>query len=299
MNVSLDQLRAFVAAAATGSFTRAASNMCLSQPALTMRIRQLETNLRLRLFDRNTRSVQLTRVGRDLLPVFQRLLASFDAAIASANDLADKRNGVVRVATLPSFGATRMPEFISKFKKLYPRITFVLRDAVNSTVREMVKNEEVDLGIAHREQMPTELAYIDLFEDRMHAVYLADHPLAKIRSIKINAIARYPLVLMDQQTSVRTLVDQALLAAGQTVVPACEATYMSTAIAMVRSGLGVAVLPSTAIEPGFYPEVHSRPIQDRSLVRKICVLMRKNASLQPAAESFLELLTDEFRGKEG
>jgi hypothetical protein len=69
-------------------------------------------------------------------------------------------------------------------------------------------------------------------------------------------------------------------------------------IAMVRSGLGVAVLPSTAIEPGFYPEVRSRPIEDRSLVRQICVLMRKNAILQPAAESFLELLADEFRGRQ-
>ncbi len=297
MNVSLDQLRAFVAAAASGSFTRAATTLCLSQPALTMRIRQLETNLRLRVFDRNTRSVQLTRVGRDLLPVFQRLLASFDAAIGSAKDLADKRHGVVRVATLPSFGATRLPEIIFKFKGLYPKISFVLRDAVNSTVREMVKNGEVDLGIAHREKMPPELVYTDLFEDRMHAVYLQDHPLSKIKAITIKALAKYPLVLMDQQTSVRVIVDQAMLAAGYTAIPACEATYMSTAIAMVRCGLGVAVLPSTALEPHFYSEIRSRPIEDKSLVRQICVIMRKNSSLLPAAESFLSLLSNEFKGE--
>ncbi len=295
MNVSLDQLRAFVATANAGSFTRAASNMCLSQPALTMRIRQLETNLRLRVFDRNTRSVQLTLVGRELLPVFQRLLASFDQAISGAKDLADKRNGVIRVATLPSFGSTRLPGIIAKFRRHYPKITFVLRDAVNSTVREMVKNEEADLGIAHREQMPPELACTDLFEDRMHAVCLLDHPLANLRSITINALVRYPLILMDQQTSVRVLVDQALLAAGLSLVPGWLATFMSTAIAIVRSGLGVAVLPSTAFEPHFYPEIRSMPINNRSLVRQICVIMRKNSSLAPAADSFLDMLTEEFR----
>lgn len=294
MNVSVDQIRAFVTAAATKNFTRAASTLCLSQPALTMRIRQLEENLRLRVFDRHTRSVQLTRVGRELLPVFSRLLSQFDAAIAGARDLASLRHGSVRVAALPSVAGFCLPPIVSKFKADHPRIAFVLRDAVNSKVCDLVKGEEVDLGIVHREQSMQDFDVIDLFEDRLHAVFPAGHPLQSAHAITIAALTRHPLVLMDHQTSVRALVDRALLLANKPSTPACEATYITTAIAMVRAGLGIAVLPSTGLELHRYPEIRSAPIADRNLVRNVAAIMRKGMSLSPPAALFLELLKTQF-----
>lgn|SRR5512146_1140706 len=294
MNVSVDQIRAFVTAAATKNFTRAASTLCLSQPALTMRIRQLEESLQLRVFDRHTRSVQLTRVGRELLPVFAQLLSQFDAAIAGAKDLASLRHGSVRVAALPSVAGFCLPPIVSKFKSEHPRIGFVLRDAVNSKVCDMVKGEEVDLGIVHREQPMQDFDAIDLFEDRLHAVFPAGHPLQSAHAITMGTLSRYPLVLMDHQTSVRALVDRALLLANKSSTPACEATYITTAIAMVRAGLGIAVLPSTGLELQMYPEIRSAPIADRSLVRNVAAIVRRGMSLSPPAALFLELLKIEF-----
>ena len=83
MDLSLRQLRAFVSVAHLKSFTRAASVLHLSQPALTVQIRRLEEALAVRLLDRNTRAVELTRVGRDLVPVFQRLLRELDTVVNS------------------------------------------------------------------------------------------------------------------------------------------------------------------------------------------------------------------------
>ncbi len=295
MNISVDQIRAFVTAAATQNFTRAASVLCLSQPALTMRIRQLEESLQLRVFDRHTRSVQLTQVGRELLPVFSRLLAQFDTAIAGAKDLASLRYGSVRVAVLPSVAATSLPALVSSFKAEHPRITFVLRDAVNTRVCELVRSDEVDLGIVHYDASMDDFDAVDLFEDRLHAVYPLGHPLESVRSVTMSAVARYPLVLMDQKTSVRRLVDRALVLADKPSVPACEATYITTAIAMVKAGLGVAVLPSTGLNLHLYQDVRSSPIADRSLVRSVSAIVRKRMSLSPPAASFLEALTRHFR----
>lgn len=295
MNISVDQIRAFVTAAATQNFTRAASVLCLSQPALTMRIRQLEESLQLRVFDRHTRSVQLTQVGRELLPVFSRLLAQFDTAIAGAKDLASLRYGSVRVAVLPSVAATSLPALVSSFKAEHPRITFVLRDAVNTRVCELVRSDEVDLGIVHYDASMDDFDAVDLFEDRLHAVYPLGHPLESVRSVTMSAVARYPLVLMDQKTSVRRLVDRALVLADKPSVPACEATYITTAIAMVKAGLGVAVLPSTGLNLHLYQDVRSSPIADRSLVRSVSAIVRKRMSLSPPAASFLEALKRHFR----
>ena len=68
------QVRAFVSVAHLKSFTRAATLLHVSQPALTVQLRKLEETLGIRLLDRNSRTVDVTRVGRELLPVFQRVL---------------------------------------------------------------------------------------------------------------------------------------------------------------------------------------------------------------------------------
>ena len=74
MDVELRHLQAFVAAARHASFTHAAKTVHVSQPTFTVQIRQLETALGVRLLDRNTRSVRLTPIGRELAPVIERIL---------------------------------------------------------------------------------------------------------------------------------------------------------------------------------------------------------------------------------
>ena len=116
MDLNLRQVRAFVSVAHLGSFTRAAKLLNLSQPALTVQIRKLEEALGVRLFDRNTRAVALTRMGRELAPMLQRVLSELDAMVVETRDLAAKRRGVVRIAALPSFAAGVLPEIIVRFR---------------------------------------------------------------------------------------------------------------------------------------------------------------------------------------
>src|SRR5215204_5666278 len=106
---NLRQLRAFVVVARLGSFTRAAHLLHLSQPALTKQVRQLEETLGVRLLDRNTRAVELTRIGKGLAPVVTQLLQEIDAVLARTKQLAAKSRGVVRVAALPSLSSTILP----------------------------------------------------------------------------------------------------------------------------------------------------------------------------------------------
>src|SRR5260370_36701495 len=98
MGPSVAQMRGFVAISKLGSFTHAARAIHLSQPALTVQIRQLEQTLKVKLIDRNTRSVALTRIGRDLVPVFERILHELDNVVTGAKELAGKSYGIVRIA---------------------------------------------------------------------------------------------------------------------------------------------------------------------------------------------------------
>ena len=108
-NLSVRQMRAFVAIGRLKSFTQAARLLHSTQPALSARIRELEVALDLRLFDRNTRSVRLTQAGEDLLPVVAQVLADLGSLLERAKDVATRNTGRVTVAALPSISSECFP----------------------------------------------------------------------------------------------------------------------------------------------------------------------------------------------
>jgi DNA-binding transcriptional LysR family regulator len=229
MDLSLRQIRAFVSVAHLKSFTRAASLLHLSQPALTVQIRRLEEALAVRLLDRSTRTVELTRAGRELAPVFQRLLRELDTVVIDSRDLAAKRYGVVRIAALPSVAAGVLPDAIAAFREINPRVTFMLKDVIASRVLSLVRTEEVDLGVMGGDLVEPDIEIVCTVQDRMHVVFPAEHPIEAAPEITLDVLASHPLILMDPDTSVRAIVDGAFIAAGRLPIPACEATYMMTA----------------------------------------------------------------------
>jgi LysR family transcriptional regulator, carnitine catabolism transcriptional activator len=290
MNMTLRQVRAFVVVARFSSFTRAADLLHLTQPALTVQIRQLEQALGVKLFDRSTRAVELTRTGRELLPVLERLLGEFDAVVVSTREMATLRYGIIRIAALPSVAATVLPPLIARFKQRHPHIRITVRDSVGERINAMVREEIVDFGIGSDVEPDAELETIPLFEDEMRAVVPASHPLGKQTEVMLDRLIDEPLILMDTQSSVRSLVDRAFADRGHLAVPAYEVTYMSTAIGLVRAGLGIAILPSTAIELRLETELPSLSIQEPILHRSITLVLKVGRSLPPAAEALRDML---------
>src|SRR3982074_3342956 len=116
MNVTLDQLQAFVTIARLGSFTRAAKALHLSQPAVSTQIRNLEDVLGARLFDRTTRSVAVSPLGKELVPVLERILHDLEAVAVGARERATTPHGVVTIAALPSISSGLLPVAIARFK---------------------------------------------------------------------------------------------------------------------------------------------------------------------------------------
>jgi LysR family carnitine catabolism transcriptional activator len=290
MDFSLRQLRAFVAIARTGSFTAAARDMHLTQPALTVQVRELESALGLRLLDRGPRGVQLTPAGRELLPVLERVLGDIGAVAANARELAAGRRGSVRVAALPSVCASLLPEAMARLARTHPGIEVSLHDAVADRVMSLVRAEEADLGIGAFLHLDRALQFAPLFVDRMVAVLPARHRLAAHRQLTLRQLAAHPLVLTDAHSSVRAAIERALVAERVQARPAYEVTYMSTAVGLVRAGLGIAILPATAFELQGLQRLATRPVAGAAMRRSIGVVRKRGRSLSPAQAAFLEAL---------
>lgn len=292
MNVSLRQIRSFVAVARCGSFTLAANSLHISQPALSVQIYELEKSLGLRLFDRTSRAVNLTPLGRELVPRFKKLLDDLDAILDRVQQRAARGHETIRIACVPSIAATMLPKLIADFRCKRPLVEVTLKDVVWKRVLSMVREEEVDLGIAPADIDEDDLNVTRLMEDRMHAVFPCRHPLAKVRRLTLDEVSRYPLVLTGKDSNVRSTIDAAFGKRGALAMPVSEVTQAASAVGMVRAGFGVTILPSTSMEIRGDRALRSRPITD--CVRRVSLLRKRGHPLSAAAKSLVVQLRAGF-----
>jgi DNA-binding transcriptional LysR family regulator len=294
MRLTFAQVRSFVTVASTGSFTQAAEVLHLSQPALTARIQQLEEALGLRLLERTTRSVELTDAGSTLLPMFLRLVSEMEGAVLKAREQARRTQTIVRLACLPSCASALLPDFIARFKSQFPDATFVVEDVVNSEVRALVRDRQVDFGIGAYAGEDIDLDVDELCADELQVVIPLDHPLTTVARVTLDELIRHRLILTERGSSIRAAVDDAFARSGFYPAPVCEVNHMSTAVALARAGLGVAILPSTVVEARA-AELVTRAVEDVGFVWRLVLIRRKGGGLPRIVQQFIESVITQFR----
>jgi DNA-binding transcriptional LysR family regulator len=295
MNLTLRQLRAFVAVARLGRFAAAAETLHVTQPALSMMIRELEKQLGERVFDRHTRRVELTHVGRELLPVAEKVLADLEHAVAASRELAALARGRVSIASSTVFAATLLPWAVRKFGERHPGVAFALRDVAEQEIRARVKSGDVDLGVGTTGESDPEIDALPLLEDTLTAVVSERHPLAEQATVTWRELAAHPLILLGRGSPIRALQDKALAAVGAEASPAFEVSFSSTAISMVAAGLGVSPLPVNARQVSSRVKVQVRPLMRPTVPRLVAIFRKRGTSLSPAATAFQEFLRDYVR----
>jgi DNA-binding transcriptional LysR family regulator len=296
--MNMMQVKAFVAVARVSSFTHAAELLHVSQPALTVQVRQLEEFFNLKLFDRNTRRVRLTASGHDLFPILQNLLSEYESVVENARGIAGKRRGQITLGCLPSFATTHLPNMIVQFRKRNPQVAFAVKDSTGRRILAMVRAGDVEFGISDIDSAWPDLEFKELYRDRINIVFPKSHPLAKVKNVTLDEISHFPLVLLDAESNSRTVLDSAFIANGRLVTPACEVSYTSTAIGMVRAGLGITLLGSLVIEASnlhTFSELQFRPVPDPAFVRRVGLVRKKKQSLSPPAQIFADLLLENSR----
>lgn len=290
MNITLRQLRAFIAVADTASFARAAERMHVSPSGLSMLVRELEHQLGLKVFSRSTRQVRLTEAGSEFLPLARKSLADLEAAIAATRSLADIQRGRVTVAASVVPAATLLPWVVSDFVRAYPGIQCAVKDGYEEEIRDQVRRGEVDLGVGTLLEDDTGLNETVLYEDHLMALMPDKHPLVERGTVSWKDLAQYPLIALTAKSPSRHLADEAFAASGVAVVPKYEAAFSSTIISMVAAGLGVAALPVNVRQVSPRVKVHARLLVRPTVRRKLGVYSRADTELSPAAQAFRQHL---------
>jgi len=287
MNISLQQLRVFQAVAADRNFSRAGDRIGLTQPAVSRAVTELEAQMGLRLFDRTTREVAPTEAGRLLAAHLERLLDELDTALLDVQGLGRQRRGRVRVASSPTLAASLMPACIARAGAAGAEI--VLLDRIQQDSLDSVRQGVVDFGVVVEPADPAGLHCEAILHEPFCLVCPADHPLAAPGDVRWTALAAHPLVLLDQASGSRRLIDEAFARHGVAAQVVQQLGHPTTVFRMVESGIGIAVLPALALPAYRAPGLVARRLVPR-VDRDVMLVHRQQRSLSPLAQQVWTLV---------
>lgn len=278
MAVKIEMLRCFVTVAKTGALAEAAVILGRTPSALSMTLKQFEELLGEPLFETDRKS-KLTALGLFAFEQASRELKQFDATIQAIENFASSKQGTVRIAAVPSFTGTILPKAISQFFEEHPDVKIELRDMDSASVLNEVTKENADIGIASAAGHPNTLVKRHLLSDALGVVCRVDTQMAQTAGpVDWDEISQERLIAnslsgrINDPTSL-ALHDRAALTAHNN----------TSLVAMVRSGLGITILPETAIKMLGLDDIVFRPLADSSIRRSLQILRKNNRPNSPAA----------------
>jgi len=287
--VDIQNLLAFIHVSDTGSFSKAAEKLFITQPAVSKRITALEQELKVQLFDRIGKKVQLTEAGRALLPSARRIIGELEESRRIISNLSGSVGGSLRIGTSHHIGLHRLPPVLRAFTAEYPEVDLDIHFMDSEEACQAVLQGELELAIATLPSRPDKKLSIHIiWHDPLDFVVGNQHPLAEHTEITITDLLQYPAILPSQSTFTRSLLEKELGIDTRKLNIALETNYLETIKMMVSIGLGWSVLPISMLSP----ELQSLHMEGFEIERMLGVAHHRQRTLSNAARIFLDKLLD-------
>ena len=296
MKVENAELEAFVATAELLSFQRAAEKLHLTQPGLSRRIQKLEQTMGVELFHRTTRSVSLTGVGRHFLPMARQQIANLSEMLDSIKEVADKRFGKIRVASIPTVVHQLFPALLREYAASHPNIGVQIFDGNHDFVARQVQTGVAEFGIGMDPGADGDLSFEPLVTDRYVLAVPAAHPLASRREVGLQDLQSTRLIIGGRDSGNRLLLEVLLGNSAMSLRWFYEVEHVSCVLAFVEAGLGCAIVPALSLIAREGSNIRTVGIAGREITRTVGVMRHRSLTLSPLAGAFLGLLTAHFRG---
>jgi LysR family carnitine catabolism transcriptional activator len=192
--------------------------------------------------------------------------------------------------------ARLMPRVIVKLERDYPAVTVEIRDVLSGQVEQMVTQGDADYGIGPRPQ-GGDLVFEAIERDDFVAAVPRGHPLAGRKWIELGEVANHPIVVVTRDANARHILDRAIQRLRRPVKPRFELVHHFSVGRLVEAGLGLTVLPRSALPSLASDGIVSVDIRSPRIFRDIGVLSRRGYRPAPAAQAFIEVLKSIVGGK--
>ncbi len=292
-NVTLRQLRYFVAAARNGQFSMAASSESVSQSAITNAVQALEKELGVRLFERQAQGVSLTADGQDFFHHACHILDSVRDATHKPRFRTKQLQGTVSLAASYTVLGYLLPDLLARFRASYPEVEIDLRDMDRAEIERAVLNGEVDLGVAilSNIQKLSRFAHAVLVRSRRQLWVAPGHPLARLTSPSLKDIAQHPYIMVTADEA-----EASTLAYWKSRRIQPNIVFRTLSIEAVRGlvahGFGVTALSDMVFRPWSLEgkRIEARPIMDLVPPMEVGALWHPKRPMSSPAEALQQFL---------
>ncbi len=287
--MTLTELKYLVAVADEQHFGRAAERCFVSQPSLSAAIKNIEQELGVRVFERGKRGVELTEVGSEVVAQARRTLD--EAARIKAVAKQGKGRYRLRLGVIHTVAPYLLPDLVTALRKLAPEMSLDIEENMTANLDRMLKSRELDAAIL---ALPYEAPGIEVeavYDEEFRVVVPQRHPFARRRSIPVEELDAGDLLLLPVGHCLRDQVLGACSEFSRPPPPGRHGNSLETLRSMVASGLGITVLPATALTDRYHtPLVKVVPFAEPRPKRRIAVAWRNAVARPNAVRKLLEAI---------
>ncbi len=281
------QLKHFVAVAELGSFTAAANALHIAQPALSISIKKFEQQLGVTLLRRQDRKIDLTNEGQVLYEHAKRILQQLEDAQLAIDELKGLEKGEVKLGAPSMMGSYFFPQILMAFNSHYPNLKLTLVDAGTRSIRQMLIDGELDLGVIVSEDVVDELDTDHLLDAEMVAVVGKQHPLASMQVMDFKTFFAQELVMFKPGYFHREFIESKARKHGYQMKFSFETNLLPMILSIVKHEFAITSLLSLVTD--HEPDVKGISFE-QPVTFNLVLAWRRDGYLSKADQTFIEFV---------
>ena len=286
--MTLRHMKVFVAVYQTENVTRAAKQLNLTQPVVTRTIQEIEKYYGVCLFERINHRLHTTEAGREFYSYALHIIDSFDQLEKGLRNWDEL--GVIRVGATSTLGNALLPGILKEFRREHPALQVRARISNGSRLQQALVDNRLDFALIEGEIQDESLCVQPIAQDRLVLILPPEDPRRNCENLEIRDLAADPLILREEGSMGRTLVDRVFATHNLPVVPIIESVSTQAIVRAVHEGLGISFLPENLvrqdIDSGY---VATREIRDETFSRENFIVWHKHKYLTGAARKLMAL----------
>lgn len=293
LHLTIRQLKIFDAVARHLSHSRAAETLYLSQPAVSMQIKQLEDNVGIPLLEKQGRRLYLTEAGNEFLRYCRNILQQIEEAESVLAEMKGLERGTLNISVV-STANYFMPQLLAKFIQQHPKIQVSLHVANRDAVLKQLGDNSADLAIMGQPPQGAEMQAESFMHNPLVVIAATQHPLAKARHIKPHQLENETILLREQGSGTRSVVERYFTSHRMTLPTNMEMDTNEAIKQSVHAGMGLGVISQHAIEL----ELETKrlcvlDVEGFPIVRHWHIVHRANKRLSLASQAFRQFMLTE------
>ncbi len=292
MNINLEYYKIFYYVSLTGSFTKAAEILCISQPAVSQAIKHLEKNLGSNLYVRTSKGVKLTPDGEVLFSYVKKGYEYIQLGESTFQKMMDLENGEIRIGASDMTLQFYLLPYLEQFHKLYPKIKVTVTNAPTPETIEHLYAGRIDFGIVSspfEERQDMQVTRVKEIED----IFIAGNRFWHLKNemITYEKLEKLPIICLEHNTSTRQYVDEYLLTNQVVMKPEFELATSDMIVQFAIRNFGIGCVVADFAEPWIKTgDLFELRLQKKLPKRHICIITGNHNPISSAAKKLLTLL---------